>query len=65
MSKATLCDTCGIDLATVETAFAAEGYLYCSRTCGILRYSNDEDAFDAVAEEVSTASIGLRGGEAT
>lgn len=57
------CRNCGKDLATCETIIAVEGELYCSRECGKQYCSrdplNDTKLFDAYAEEVTPAEIGL------
>ena len=59
-NNSTLCCTCNKDLAECETVVAAEGMLFCSRTCGILKYRMNAVAwFEAVHEEVATAEIGL------
>lgn len=54
------CVTCKKDLASCRTIFAAEGMLFCSRECGILKYSiNAMNWFDVIAEELTPAAIGL------
>lgn len=58
-SSTSMCAACDIDLGTCDTVWSAEGILYCSRECGIHDYK-DEARFNDVAEEVSTADIGLK-----
>ena len=63
-NNTTLCPMCSKDLADCKTIFAAEGTLYCSRTCGIYDFkpSQGEEAeayFDSVAEEIVPADIGI------
>lgn len=67
-SDMTVCHRCGKNLATCDTAWAAEGYLYCSEYCGVSNYraaahigdtDYARDVFFSVAEEVNPKDIGL------
>lgn len=60
-----MCAACNIDLATCETIWAAEGFLYCSRECVIYDFKYDYSAiaekhFDEVAEEINPRDIGIK-----
>ena len=58
------CAVCDKDLATVETIYAVNGRMYCSRDCGLVgelaKYASTLGVtFDAMAEEITPAEIGL------
>lgn len=64
MCKATKCKNCGSDLSIFNTAWAAEGAMYCTKECGLKAFTakygnNSEQYFNDVAEEVSTEDIGI------